>query len=237
MKYGAGLPFYRQSGIQQMCGGPLSESQIWERCESVADAGFGVFLWLRRLAADGEVIQADDTWVRILSCMKDDQEKQRDARRATQTSGSGVKVGNRKIARSASGRRQAGENLEELLKLRSAELPRPIELGDALAANWSGREEPIGAKCLAHARRQVFELVEIYPAAGQVVLEAVGEGDQFDAATAGLSAAERWVYHEAQSGPVMERLKKLRSNFGNGWWNRRAVWARRCHLGGTSGTK
>ena len=65
MKYGAGLPFYRQAGIQGMCGVPLSESTMWERCESVADAGLGLFLALQRMAAGGKVIYADDTWLKI----------------------------------------------------------------------------------------------------------------------------------------------------------------------------
>jgi hypothetical protein len=80
MKYGAGLPFYRQSGVQAMCGVPLGEATMWERCESVADAGLGVFLLLRQMAAGGEVIHTDDTRVRILSCLKEDEGKKKEER-------------------------------------------------------------------------------------------------------------------------------------------------------------
>ena len=71
-----------------------------------------VFLHLMRLAAGGEVMHTDDTWVRILSCLKEDKEEKG---RATQTSGIVVKAGGRKIALYLSGRRHAGENLAELL--------------------------------------------------------------------------------------------------------------------------
>ena len=70
-KYGAGLPWYRLARLQESFGVPLPESIQFERCEAVADAALPVFLYLRRLAADGEVIYSDDTRVRILSCLKE----------------------------------------------------------------------------------------------------------------------------------------------------------------------
>jgi hypothetical protein len=73
MKYGGGLPWYRQSGLQAMAGVPLSESTMWERCEATADAALGVYLLLMRQGAGGEVMHMDDTRVRILSCLKEDE--------------------------------------------------------------------------------------------------------------------------------------------------------------------
>ena len=57
-KYGAGLPWYRLARLQESFGVPLPESIQFERCEAVADAALPVFLYLRRLAADGEVIMS-----------------------------------------------------------------------------------------------------------------------------------------------------------------------------------
>src|SRR5262245_44473201 len=112
MRYGGGLPWHRQAGLQAMGGMPLGEATMWERCEATADAAMGIFLRLTRLAAGGEVMHTDDTWVRILSCLKEDKEEKG---RATNTSGIVVKTGGRKIALYLSGRRHAGENLAELL--------------------------------------------------------------------------------------------------------------------------
>jgi len=64
MKYGGGLPWYRQSGLQSMAGAPLAESTMWERCEATANAALSVFLLLMRRAAAGEVMHTDDTRVR-----------------------------------------------------------------------------------------------------------------------------------------------------------------------------
>jgi hypothetical protein len=165
----------------------------------------GVFQQLLRQAADGEVMHTDDTWVRILSCLKEDEEEKG---RATQTSGIVVKVGERKIALYLSGRHHAGENLAELLVKRNHELARPVQMSDALAANTSVEKNVIRAYCLAHARRKVFELREDYPAACAVVLDAVGQVYQYEAETVGLSQQQRLAYHQEHSGPVMKELKE-----------------------------
>ena len=207
-KYGAGLPWYRLARLQESFGVPLPESVQFERCEAVADAALPVFLHLRRLAADGEVIYSDDTRVKILSCLKENKELKEEERRGTQTSGMVVEVGGRKIALYANGRRHAGENLDELLKARSAELGRPIQMSDALAANWSGREETVGAKCLAHARRKFVEIEPSFPAECGRVLDAIAEVYRVEAETKGMSAERRLECHQARSGPVLAQLRE-----------------------------
>jgi transposase len=205
MRYGGGLPWHRQAGLQAMGGMPLGEATMWERCESTADAAMGIFLRLTRLAAGGEVMHTDDTWVRILSCLKEDKEEKG---RATNTSGIVVKAGGRKIALYLSGRRHAGENLAELLAKRDERLARPIQMSDALAANTSVEKNVIRAYCLAHARRKVFELREDYPAECAVVLDAVGKVYGYEAEAAGMDGERRLAYHQEKSGPVMKELKQ-----------------------------
>jgi transposase len=205
MRYGGGLPWHRQAGLQAMGGVPLAEATMWERCEETADAAMGIFLRLMRLAAGGEVMHTDDTWVRILSCLKEDKEEKG---RATNTSGIVVKTEGRKIALYLSGRRHAGENLAELLTKREEGLARPIQMSDALAANTSVEKNVIRAYCLAHARRKVFELREDYPAECAVVLDAVGKVYGYEAAAAGMNGERRLAYHQEKSGPVMKELKQ-----------------------------
>jgi hypothetical protein len=172
MRYGGGLPWYRQAGLQAMGGVPLSEATMWERCEATADAALGVYLHLERLAAQGELMHTDDTGVRILSCLKEDREEKG---RQTKTSGIVVKVGSRSVAFYLSGRRHAGENLAQLLTNREAGLEKPFQMSDALAANTSVEGEVISGYCLIHARRKVFELKEDYPSECGVVLDAVSK--------------------------------------------------------------
>ena len=82
-------------------------------------------------------------------------------------------------------------------------MEKPIQMADALAANWSGGAETIEAKCLAHARRKFTELEEIFPQECAPVLEALEQVYEVEAETAGLSALERLQHHQAKSGPVM----------------------------------
>ncbi|HEY6403872.1 MAG TPA: transposase [Blastocatellia bacterium] len=133
-KYGASLPWYRLARMQESFGVPMPESVQFERCEAVADAALPVFLYLRRMAADGEVVYSDDTRVKILSCLKENVELDEEERRATQTSGIVVKAGSHWIALYANGRRHAGENLDELLKKRSAGLETPIQMAECAAS-------------------------------------------------------------------------------------------------------
>src|SRR5215813_8717396 len=204
MRYGGGLPWHRQAGLQAMGGVPLAEATMWERCEATADAAMGIFLRLIRLAAGGEIMHTDDTWVRILSCLKEDKAEKG---WATNTSGIVVKTGGRKIALYLSGRRHAGENLAELLAKRDERLARPIQMSDALAANTSVEKNVIRAYCLAHARRKVFELKDDYPAECAVVLDAVGKVYRYEAETAEMNDERRLAHHQEKSGPVMKELK------------------------------
>lgn len=207
-KYGAGLPLYRLARLQESYGVPLPESVQFERCEVVADAALPVFLYLRRLAANGEVIFSDDTRVKILSCLRENKELKESERRATHTTGMVIEVGGQRIALYANGRRHAGENLDELLKGRSAGLDKPIQMSDALAANWSGDEETIEAKCLAHARRKFIEIEAIFPSECAVVLNAIAQIYETDAGTQGMEAGQRLRLHQMKSGPVLKELRE-----------------------------
>jgi len=150
-------------------------------------------------------MHTDDTGVRILSCLKEDQEEKG---RETNTSGIVVKFGERKIAFYLSGRRHAGENLAELLKKRKAGRKRPFQMSDALAANTSVEKEVISGYCLIHARRKVYDLREDYPTECAIVLDAVSKVYEYEAETKGMSPEERLAHHQAKSAPVMKELKE-----------------------------
>jgi hypothetical protein len=185
----------------------------------VADAALPVLLHLRRIAADGEVVYSDDTRVNILSCLKENEELEEEERRATQTSGIVVKVGGHWIALYANGRRHAGENLDELLKKRSAGLETPIQMADALAANWSGEEETIEAKCMAHARRKFIDIERAFPSECGRVLDAIAKVYQVDAEAKGMSAQERLEWRNCANGS--------RKSLPSAERNPIAAWARR----------
>lgn len=62
-----------------MLGVPVPEATQWDQIECVGDSGSGVFASLERLAAQGELIDQDDTPVRIVSLIDEHQERQAQA--------------------------------------------------------------------------------------------------------------------------------------------------------------
>ena len=75
LKYRGGVPFYRQGQIQDILGTPISASEIWEMTRDVADAAQSVYATMCECAAAAELVQNDDTKARVLSIMKDREEK------------------------------------------------------------------------------------------------------------------------------------------------------------------
>lgn len=69
-----GVPLYRLEGDQALVGIPVPDATQWDLIERVADCAYPVFKHLERLAAQGEVIYQDDTPVRILSLIEENQQ-------------------------------------------------------------------------------------------------------------------------------------------------------------------
>jgi transposase len=216
-KYGTATPSHRLAQLQEGCGIPIAESVMYERSQEVAKAVEPVLNELEQLAADSEVIFADDTPVRILDCLKEDKQKAAAAKkekkdgkkekpRATQTTGIVARAGDRQIAWYRSGRQHAGENVDKLLKKRNKELGPPIQMGDALKVNWSKEEETEESKCWVHARRNFIEIEDQFSNECKLVLDAIGKLYEVEAETAGLDAGERLKIHQEKSGPVISDL-------------------------------
>ncbi len=83
----------------------------------------------------------------------------------------------------------------------------PIQMSDALAANWTGEFERIVAKCLAHARRQFVDIEPAFPRECATVLDAIGAVYGFDAQTRAMNDEQRLLFHQQQSGPVVAALR------------------------------
>jgi len=164
LKYGSGMPFNRLAGLQGKLGIPLPASTQWEIVLELARHLEPIYAELIRQAAGGEVVYNDDTTVKILEWMGKRAQQQASAeeqaeqpaaaqkpRKGLFTSGivstrpaSGCP--GRRIALFFSGRKHAGENLQDVLCQRAAELGPPIQMCDALSRNLPGELQTI----LAH---------------------------------------------------------------------------------------
>jgi len=221
-RYYLGLPFYRLEGYQAMLGVPIPDATQWEQIEKVGDSSHVVFRHLEHLAAQGELIYQDDTSVRILSLMDENQQVQAQAeaigfsrakeRTGMDTTALVVKVGERTIGLYSSGRCHAGEHLASLLKQRQAGQDRPLVMSDALSRNAVDEASLMRCHCLAHGRRKFSELEEVFPAECQGVMEALKQGFDHEevARKEQMDGAARLASHQEYSAPIMDGLKTWR---------------------------
>ena len=125
------------------------------------------------------------------------------------------------IALFITGPQHAGENMTDLLLKRAQGLPAMVGMADALACNRP--KVPPGveflmANCLTHGRRQFVDILESFPEECRHVIEQLGLVYLHDhqAAEQSLSKEERLSFHQQNSGPVMDELKKwMEAQFAN----------------------
>lgn len=207
MKYGSGVPFHRLERLEQNMGIPLAAGTQWEIVEEAAELIRPAYEELIRQAAQGEVLHNDDTSMRVLHLAREPS----DERTGVFTSGVVSVADDRRIALFFTGRQHAGENLADVLKRRSAALPSPVQMCDALSRNAPKLAEGIEillATCLAHGRRQFVEVAANFPTQCRYVLEMLGEVYRNDAAVREqkMSPEGRLRFHQERSRPIMDRL-------------------------------
>lgn len=213
LKYGTGFPFYRLARLQAGLGIPLPVGTQWQIVEQAADLLEPAHRELLRQAAQGEVLHNDDTPVKILAMMgaaasqRDDSDPQRTG---MFTTGIVARLGALRIALFFTGTRHAGENLAELLEKRARELPKPIQMCDALSRNYAGEIDTILANCLSHSRRKFVDVITSFPDECKVVIEALREvyHNERIADDDEMTPAQRLSWHRNKSKPVMRRLHK-----------------------------
>jgi transposase len=202
LKYRGGLPFYRQQQMQEMLGVPLSASEIWKMTEETADSVHPVYALLCQEASKAKLLQNDDTTAKILNQqIRDDERKGTFTTAILATLTEGIRVG-----LFFTGRKHAGENLNELLNERPKERGPPIQQCDAASRNVSKDHETQLANCLAHARRKFYELIEVWP---QAVTKIIGlfASVYINDCSAPSDPQERVVWHQEKSAPIMQEMK------------------------------
>jgi len=218
LKYGSGLPFNRLEALQACLGVPLPSSTQWDIVEGVANRIYPAFDELKRQAAQGEIVHNDDTVMKVLSLMKENEQKRKAegkskkkgkaARTGIFTSGMVSILEGLKMAIFFTGRQHAGENLKDLLKKRKSEIHPPIQMCDALSRNVPEDFKTILANCLAHGRRQFVDVAESFPEECIYVLEILERVYRNDAMAKEkkMPADERLSFHQEKSAPLMTDL-------------------------------
>lgn len=213
LRYGSGLPLNRLEKLQQSLGIPLPASTQWDGANGASGIFAPVYTELIRQAARGEIFHNDDTSIKILELMKQDQERRNrgdpPGRTGMFTSGVVSVRDGRRIALFFTGREHAGENLAKVLAERAAELAPPIQMCDALSRNVSKDFETIVCNCMSHARRGYVDVVEAFPQECRFVLETLREVFHNDATARkqGMSPQERLEFHRKESKRPMAKLR------------------------------
>jgi transposase len=207
-KYFVATPFYRQEHYQQMIGFYLPDSTQWECVESVADCAYPVFSVLEKMAADCKNINHDDTRLKILNVILDNQEHPDKKRTGMYTTCIMAKSDDYEICLYYNGVKHGGENMAALLEKRDETLPPPLQMCDALAANTPTALKTILCNCLAHGRRKFTDIEAFFPEECNHVINQLAHVYQNDdkAKKTNMSKEERLAYHQAHSAPIMEAL-------------------------------
>lgn len=213
MKYGTGLPFHRLEKLQESFGVPLPASTQWEIVDSAAAQISPVYEELLRTAAQAQILHNDDTSIKILSLMKQ-QQLQDSPRKGMFTTAIVARTEDRTMVCYFTGSNHAGENLEDLLSHRIAQLPPPIQMCDALSRNVPDTFKTILANCLTHARRNFVDTLPAFPELAEYVIDTLASVYHFDdlAKVHKLSADQRLAFHQENSAPLMQNLHEWLEN-------------------------
>lgn len=207
LKYGCGLPLHRLENLQANLGHPLAASTQWDILNVSAVNLSPVYEALVQVAAQGELIHNDDTTMKILAFLK--QQDPDSSRKGIYTTGLVSKWNDHQIALFMTGNSHAGENLTEVLRHRASGLPPPVQMSDAASRNESKEFKTILANCLSHARRYFVELVDRFPDECAYIIEQLARVYHHEAICKkqDLSPKQRLAYHQEHSAEVMKEIK------------------------------
>jgi hypothetical protein len=210
LRYGSGMPFYRLEQLQRSLGVPLAASTQWELAEAVARVAQPAWDQLAFVAAQAPNVFNDDTTMRVGHLRRQIRAETPPARTGIFTTGIIASAQDHPIALFFTGRRHAGENLDAVLRRRSADLPPPLQMCDGLSRNETSACKTLLGCCLAHGRRGFVEVAPNFPEECRHVLESLRAVYRFDAQAQAerLNPEARLHFHQTHSQPVMDELQR-----------------------------
>jgi len=214
LKYGAGLPFNRLEKLGKYFKIPLPASTQWDIVRKAAIVLVMVYEELIRQVAQWDIFYNDDTSVKILQLLKENQQIEQEGSKERTGIFTTAIVAVRDDHKSAvffTGRQHAGENLGDVLRHRAKELERPMHMCDGLSRNVPKDfvDLLIKANCMAHGRRKFVEVADNFPQECLHVLQSLCRVYRNDATARkeGMSPEERLRFHQDHSAKVMTDLK------------------------------
>ncbi len=221
LHYDGGTPFHRLDHLQRNLDTPLPASTQWDLVNENVALVEPAYQELVRIAAQGEVLHSDDSYVRILEFMGKRWAKllasgnlpdpERTGLFTTAIVAIVAAIGT--IAVFFTSRKHAGENLADVLDKRAKDLPAPIHMGDALTRNLPKGHPVFASNCIAHGRRKIVEEIDNYPVQCRFIIERLALVYKVDAECKerGDSGEERLLAHQRDSAATMEEIRAYMS--------------------------
>jgi len=214
-RYGYGMPMNRIEQMQEDCGIPLPVGTQWELIRDTYNEIAPIWPEFLRQAAQAYLFHNDDTTIKILAVQKQiEEEAEQDhepgdkPRTGMFTTGIIAQRQDVTIALFLSGRRHAGENLQDVLDKRPENLPIPIQVSDGLNRNVPAVTKTHQANCNSHARRGFVDLLKHFPEESAHVLETFRRLYENEAQTKQMDAQQRLDFHQQHSAELMSDFKK-----------------------------
>jgi transposase len=216
MHYMGGMPFHRLEALQQNLQTPLPAATQWEMVAEREAEIRCILEELKKSLARADALCFDDTRGPVLEFMGKRRAVALESGKLPDPARFGLNTTglvasdelDHPMALFITGHKHAGENVAEILKLRPPELPSPLLMCDALAANAPRGCIFVQAHCLAHARRNFVDELTNHPQECRHVLEQLERVFAVEARSRRdrLSPQQRLELHERESGPVMDEL-------------------------------
>jgi hypothetical protein len=212
LKYKASMPFHRLEKIQKQLLIPMPASTQWDLMEALANDIAPMWKYFLKIAPDADIFYQDDTKGKVQTLMAENKKhkqkvqkglaQKKDLRQGIYTSGIVAEFSGelkRKLVLYFTGRKYSGENLENLLNVRLAkqeeDVVPPMVMSDALPTNKIDSKKIVELLCLAHGRRQFFDLGKKFEQESNYVIDQIKVVYKAEAeAKNGLSAEGRLLY-------------------------------------------
>jgi len=212
MRYGTGMPFHRLEQVQADMGVPVPAATQWDLAQDGAKKVQEAFEELVDAAAQSRLVHNDDTHMPVVELMNPKTRPKDIDEGRTGMFTTGIvaeRDDGKKIALFFTGAKHAGENLNEVLLARKANLSPIIQMCDALSRNEPQLVATLLANCNAHARRNFVKLADTFPSECAHVIDVFKTlfANEAETRKRKMNPQERLLYHQEHSTKLMEDLR------------------------------
>ena len=207
-KYWNGIPFKRMETLYAMNGCPIPDATQWMLIQQISKVVEPVYLSLLTFASNCDVVQLDDTSAKILERDKEISKGTDDNRTGTFTSGFVCKnlATNIHAVLYFNSQYHAGENLDNLVTIRSEPQDQLVIMSDGLDNILPKALVASMCNCLAHGVRKFKDLLTNFTIECGYILNELKQVYEYDTQAKHMSPADRLSHHKKHSQPLLDNL-------------------------------